>query len=158
MSNEDTNHDIDALRKRAEALRHSLPDAASEMPPADEYRQIIQELQIHQIELELQNEELRNTQRALEESRTRFMQLYHNAPVGYVVLNSAGMITEANATFADMVNRDRARLLGKPFADFLFLEDRAIFLARSKAFFKHPEGKCLNSGSAPPPKQPAMSI
>jgi two-component system, sensor histidine kinase len=142
MINEEKNSDIEALRKRAEALRQSLPDAAG-LPSADEYRHIIQELQIHQIELELQNEELRNTQRALEQSRTRFMQLYHNAPVGYVVLNRLGIITEANATFADMVNRERARLLGKPFADFLFLEDRAIFLARSKAFFKHPAGKLL---------------
>jgi two-component system, sensor histidine kinase len=142
MSNDNTNPDFDDLRKRAEALARPSTDSSA-APTPDAYRQVIQELQIHQIELELQNEELRNTQRALEESRTRYMQLYHNAPVGYVVLNRAGIITEANATFADMVNRDRGRLLGRPFADSLFLPDQAIFLARSKAFFKHPEGKIL---------------
>lgn len=142
MSNDHTNPDFEDLRKRAEALARSSTDSST-APTPDAYRQVIQELQIHQIELELQNEELRDTQRALEESRTRYMQLYHNAPVGYVVLNRAGIITEANATFADMVNRDRGRLLGRPFADFLFLPDQAVFLARSKAFFKHPEGKIL---------------
>lgn len=142
MSNDSPKPDLEDLRKRAEALVQTTTDTAA-VPQTDAYRQVIQELQIHQIELELQNEELRNTQRALEESRTRYMQLYHNAPVGYVVLNRAGIITEANATFADMVNRDRGRLLGRPFADFLFLPDQAVFLARSKAFFKHPEGKLL---------------
>ncbi|MBM9538274.1 PAS domain-containing sensor histidine kinase [Desulfobulbus alkaliphilus] len=142
MSKDKPDPDFEDLRKRAEALARSTPDNAA-APTPEAYRQIIQELQIHQIELELQNEELRNTQRALEESRTRYMQLYHNAPVGYVVLNRAGIITEANATFADMVDRDRGRLLGRPFADFLFLPDQAVFLARAKAFFKHPEGKIL---------------
>ena len=104
-------HQQAPLRRRAEEILE-----AKGVPPeeklADALEQIIHELQVHQIELELQNEELRSTRNDLEESRLRYMNLYHNAPVGYVVLDSAGGIREVNATFAEMVRRDRAYILG----------------------------------------------
>ena len=130
------------LRRRAEEILE-----AKGVPPeeklADALEQIIHELQVHQIELELQNEELRSTRNDLEESRLRYMNLYHNAPVGYVVLDSAGGIREANATFAEMVRRDRAYILGKPFGEFILPADRGIFFARAKTFLKNPQGKNL---------------
>lgn len=128
------------LRLRAEEILE-----ADGVPPeeklADALEQIIHELQVHQIELELQNEELRNTRNDLEESRLRYMDLYHNAPVGYVVLDGTGTIREANATFAEMVRRDRANILDKPFGEFILPADRGIFFARAKTFFKNPQGK-----------------
>ena len=130
------------LRRRAEEILE-----AKGVPPeeklADALEQIIHELQVHQIELELQNEELRSTRNDLEESRLRYMNLYHNAPVGYVVLDSAGGIREVNATFAEMVRRDRAYILGKPFGEFIHPADRGIFFARAKTFLKNPQGKNL---------------
>lgn len=131
---------IDELRRRAEALLQAV-GAPADSPPAHDCLQVLHDLQVHQIELELQNEELRNTQKSLEESRTRFMRLFHQAPVGYVILDASGMFTEANVTFADMVGRDRGSLLGKPFTQVLWPEDRALFLARFKAMMKNPEDK-----------------
>jgi two-component system, sensor histidine kinase len=128
------------LREKAEALLQITP-AAAEALSAEASKQLLHELQVHQIELELQNEELRKSQTALEEGRSRYLHLYHNAPVGYVVLNRAGIIVQDNATFAGMVGHDYRQLHGKPFADFLVPEDQPIFRARLKAFFKHPDNK-----------------
>ena len=131
---------LDDLRRTAEAMLTSAPGAAG-LLPVEGIKELFHELQVHQIELELQNEELRSAHRALEKSRARFMRLYHDAPVGYVVLDSAGMIVEANAAFSAMVRWDRAEIIGRPFSEFLVGKDRPIFLARSKAFFKSPAGK-----------------
>jgi len=134
------NTDLENLRRRADALLESAAGAFGQ-PPVEDFNQVIHELRVQQIELELQNEELRSTQGALEESRARYMQLYHHAPVGYVVLDHSGIISEANATFAGMVNRDRSQLLGKPFSACILADDRPVFLARAKGFFKHPAEK-----------------
>ncbi len=130
----------ETLREKAEALLQISPAAAGSLS-SEEGQRLLHELQVHQIELELQNEELRKSQTALEEGRSRYMHLYHNAPVGYVVLNRAGIIVQDNATFAGMVGHDYRQLHGKPFADFLVPEDQPIFRARLKAFFKHPDNK-----------------
>jgi two-component system, sensor histidine kinase len=133
---------VDDLRKKAEALLEMAPNAAG-MLPAASVKELLHELQVHQIELELQNEELRNTRNALEESRSLYMQLYHNAPVGYVVLDKSGVVSKTNVTFANMVHRDRAQILGRHFGDFIHADDRPVFFARSKAFFKNPADKTL---------------
>lgn len=137
-----TSHSSDELRRRAEALLAATP-ASTGMVPLDDVRKVLHELQVHQVELELQNEELRRTQQALEESRTRYMRLYHDAPVGYVVLDTMGRVSETNASFARMVQRDRAQILGRPFGDFIHADDRPIFFARSKAFIKNPAEKSI---------------
>lgn len=131
---------ITTLRKRAETLLTGLPTHKNKFS-REEFNQVLHELQVHQIELELQNEELRQTQTKLEENRARYMMLYHNAPVGYVVLNQAGIITESNATFAKMVEVDNPQINGKPFADFLVSDYQTIFRARLKSFFKQPVDK-----------------
>ncbi len=130
------------LRDRAENLLQTANNSTVSNIP-EEYRQLLHELQVHQIELELQNEELRNSQNALEKSRSRYMQLYHNAPVGYVVLNRVGLIKQANATFTQMVAMSDGleKLNGKPFVDLLIPTDQSIFLARLKSFFKNPNDK-----------------
>jgi len=119
---------------------------------SDEQREIVHELQVHQIELELQNEELRQAQEALEKSRTRYMQLYHNAPVGYVVLDYAGIIVEANTVLADMLGQDNVQLHGNVFMDYLHDDDQTIFRARWKTFFKNPGNKQLEMRIGPSKK------
>lgn len=134
--------DKDDLRKRAEEMARIQPEHLDRLSPA-EVRSLIQELQVHQIELELQNEELRNTQKALEDARNRYFRLYHNAPMGYVVLDSAGIIRQANATFVRMINSDGVTLPGRAFADLLAGEDTRLFRARFRAFLKSPSDKSM---------------
>jgi len=128
-------------RPAARILASSTSATAQEL--ADDRKQALHESPDHQIELELRNEELRKAQKALEESRARYMHLYHNAPVGYVVLDKAGVISETNITFAKMVHWDQAQILGKHFGDFIHADDRPNFFARSPAFFENPAEKTL---------------
>jgi len=88
--------------------------------PPDEYTEaacdtspLIRELQVHQIELELQNEELQNARMELEASCTRYADLYDFAPVGYLTLDRDGGIREMNVTAARLLQQDRSRLLGR---------------------------------------------
>jgi len=79
---------------------------------------------VHQIELEMQNEELRRTQVALEEARDLYSEVFHFAPVGYLILSDEGLIQDANLNGASLLGVERARLLGRPFVTFLGREGR----------------------------------
>jgi len=132
------------LRRRAEeSLRASPPEARPRTP--GEADQMIQELQVHQIELEIQNDELRKTQENLVASRDRFSRLFNNAPAGYLVLDESGLIVEANETFCRMAAVRRDRALGRGIADFIAGADRHGFLSRYRAFYNNPSGKTLEA-------------
>lgn len=90
--------------------------------------QLLAELQIHQAELELQNFELKNVQRQLEESRNRYADLYDYAPIGYLTLDKEGCILETNLTGSKMLNIERAFIVGKPFTSYLVKDDNRAFL------------------------------
>lgn len=140
-----TAHDLSkkSLRERAEALLSVQPEDLDSMDPV-KLRQVLHELHVHQIELDIQNEELRNTQKTLADTRNRYMRLYHNAPVGYVVLDRVGVIKKANNTFADMMRMETGHLNGKALAALMAPENETIFRSRLKAFFKNPGGKHMD--------------
>ncbi len=75
---------------------------------------LVHDLQIHQIELEMQNEELRKAQEQLSEIVEKYSDLYDFSPVGYVTSNRSGLILEMNLTFADQLGRERASLINTP--------------------------------------------
>lgn len=98
-----------------------------------ERRQIEEALRVHQIELEMQNEELRRTQTELEAGRVRYFDLYDLAPVGFCALNEKGLILELNVTLATMLGIPREKLLKRPFTRFIFPEDQDIYYLKRKA-------------------------
>ncbi len=109
----DSDARIAELRNRAvETLKFKSP---IENMPVEDVRKLVEELQIHQTELEMQNEELRSVQYELEQSRKKYSDLYDFAPVGYLTINEEGRIVEANLTAAKQLGVERSILIGKPF-------------------------------------------
>ncbi len=110
------------IRARAEAqLARQPPAAAASRPDAD----LLHELQVHQVELEMQNETLRQAQHELEDSRDRYLDLYDFAPVGYLTLRADGLIEAANLTAATLLGIDRKHLLLRRFTALVGADDRS---------------------------------
>ncbi len=99
----------DELRRRAEAELANRPTDAV----ASDSARLLHELQVHQIELDLQNDELKLARDAAEEAAARYTDLYDFAPVGYVTLNRMGVITQANLAAAQLLGSARVDLAGK---------------------------------------------
>ena len=97
---------------------------------------LIHELEVHQIELEMQNEELRRIQGELEKTRDRYSHLYDFAPVGYFTLSEKGIIEEANLSCASMLGVERSSLIGKPFSRFICKDDQDAFYFHRKTLFE----------------------
>lgn len=116
------------LRRQAvERLRARQGSTRAEASPDPE--RLIQELQIHQIELELQNEELRSVRDELEVSLARVTDLYDFAPLGYVTVDGSGAILEINLAGATMLGKERSRLVGQRFAQHVVAAARPAFEA-----------------------------
>ncbi len=122
--------DAAELRRRAEAM---VPGSATQ--PLDnldalspeEMRRTLHELRVHQIELELQNEELRQAQAELDAARARYFDLYNLAPVGYCTVSEQGLILEANLTAAALLGVARSALVQRPLTSFILPEDQDIY-------------------------------
>lgn len=132
----------DELRREAEK-RLGVEDTESRMADPAETQRLIHELRVHQIELEMQNEELLRIQGDLERSRDRYLYLFDNAPVGYLIVDGNGTIVESNRTFADMVGIHRADLRRKSLGELIIDEDREVFSSRFKTFHRQPDRKRL---------------
>ncbi|MGZ4956757.1 MAG: PAS domain-containing sensor histidine kinase [Methylobacter sp.] len=103
----DEKHDYNTLRTEAEAkLVHTQVTDSVNLTS----KELLHELQVHQVELEMQNEELRNAYRALEESRDRYKDLYDFSPLGYLLIASDGRIIEMNLTASIMLGESRSKL------------------------------------------------
>lgn len=138
----DSRRDRD-LRGLAEEL---MPEGSGESDRAlseQDKDSLIHELRVHQIELGIQNEELRHAQQELEESRDAYLNLYNRAPVGYLTLDHSGTIRRHNETVLDLIGDAAADLRGQPFHALLNEATQQQFLARFRAFFSQPEGKNL---------------
>ncbi len=117
---------IDSLRRKAEK-QMALEDQSTLNLSPKEVQHTLHELRVHQIELEMQNEELRRVQVALEISRSRYFDLYDLAPVGYMTLSEKGIILEANLTSTSLLGYPGEELVNKPISNFILKEDQDIY-------------------------------
>ena len=114
------------LRKRAIEILHNDPKALAALPMHD-IEHLAHELSVYQIELEMQNEELRRAQIELECSRLEYSDLYDFAPIGYLSLTPKGIIRKVNLTATAMLGQEREYLVNQPFSKFMISEDMDIY-------------------------------
>ncbi|RJP79605.1 MAG: PAS domain S-box protein [Desulfobacteraceae bacterium] len=143
------------LRRRAEKIIAETvaggPDSPGISP--EESASLIHELRVHQIELKMQNEELRRIQEELEKSRNRYSHLFDFSPFGYFNVDEKGIIEQVNLTAADMVGIARGSLIGKAFTRIIFRDDQDIYYRNRRALLESEtptsfELRLLKSGGA----------
>jgi PAS domain S-box-containing protein len=114
------------LRQRAEKVLAQDPQAIRSMATND-FQKLIQELNIHQIELEMQNAELRRIQLELQQSLEKYQELYDFAPTGYFTLGSNSLILDLNLAACELLGSVKARLIGSQFTDSISPDSRDKF-------------------------------
>jgi PAS domain S-box-containing protein len=123
------------LQQRAEArLQQSsmlLPDEVDALS-AEDARHLLHELSVHQIELEMQNEQLRESQLALDAARERYFDLYDLAPVGYCAISESGLIRQANLTAAGLFGVLRSTLLNQPYSQRIATDEQGNYYRHRK--------------------------
>jgi len=126
-----------ALRRRAEklVLAAEAKKGTEKLSPEETHR-LLHELQVHQIELEMQCEELLRTQDKLETSRAQYFDLYYLAPVGYLTLNKKGLILQANLTAANLLGIARGGLIKQPLTRFILPDDQDTYYFHRKQLLK----------------------
>jgi len=134
----DRNPKYDALRKEAEEILKSkkgVPDKVSDM----DFPELLHEFMVYQAELEIQNEELRVAQRRLEESQSKYVDLYDFAPIGYFTFDKHGKILEVNLAGAQLLGIERSILVKTSFPIFIMSSYKTVFFSHLK--------KVLESGT-----------
>ena len=158
LANDDLAADSTGSPQAAQDLRLQAEEIAGEdeaqaqdnleaMSP-EETRQTLHELRLHQIELEMQNEELRRTQAELDAARARYFDLYDLAPVGYLTLSEQGLIIEANLTAANLLGVTRGEMIKQPLSRYILPKDQDIYYLHRKCLFEtHATDSPLQQGS-----------
>ncbi len=123
MSEEQDFLDAKAMRLKAEQkLRETQKKADKQLVMETDLKKLLHELQVHQIELEMQNEELIKANERAEDALKRYTMLYDLAPMGYLTLDQNGTILELNFTAAGLMGERRFSLLNSNFK--LFVSDK----------------------------------
>ena len=117
------------LRRWAEKRLKEKPTATGQPLTEADLRRLLQELQVHQIELEMQNEELQQAQVEIEAGLGKYTDLYDFAPTGYFTLADDGTILAVNLTGANLLGIERARLMNRRFGFLVSEKDRPAFNA-----------------------------
>jgi PAS domain S-box-containing protein len=112
---------VDALQ-----LLHRL---SSDPQTAADALKLLHELQVHQVELDLQNEEMHLNEQRLVEEFTRYKELYEFAPIGYFLVDFQGEIIESNRAGAELFGMGRDELTGDRIDRFLAAESRSVLLS-----------------------------
>ena len=116
-----------SLRSRAEQRLRCRPHQMMARATEAQMKSVIHELEVHQIELEMQNDQLQVSQQELERAKESYTELYDFAPVGYVTVSKKGVIEESNLTLARLLGVERSRLIGKLFSQFVDRLDQETY-------------------------------
>ena len=130
---------LETLRVRAEAQAKAAPNhglADTHDLSTENLRALVHELQVHQIELEMQNDNLLQTQHMLDATRSRYFDLYDLAPIGYCTVSEQGLILETNFTAAAMMGAARSDLVNKPLSRFIVKTDQDTYYRCRKTLFE----------------------
>jgi len=131
-----------ALRQRAEEQYRMNVGTTSKLLSPVETEHLLHELRVHQIELEMQNEELRHSQDELESSRASYFDLYDLAPVGYLTVSDEGLILKTNLAAATMLGLARNYPFHKSMSQFIFPEDQGLYYLYRKQLIDSGEFQC----------------
>jgi PAS domain S-box-containing protein len=131
----------DGLRRQAEKQFHVKKAHLPQPLSKESSQRMVHELEVHQIELEMQNAELTQAREELELSRNKYLELYDFAPVGYFTFDARGLIKEANLTGAKLLGIERRAVANKPFSRFIADEERRDI------FLKHLDAACQKQGN-----------
>ncbi len=115
------------LRSNAEAHLQDNPFEECLSHSNDETRRLVHELEVHQVELEMQNAELRHARYELESALEKYTDLYEFAPIGFVTLDRNGVIDTMNLASASLIGGVRSRLTGRHFGQFVAIKYRPVF-------------------------------
>jgi PAS domain S-box-containing protein len=139
-----TQSDAAVVRQKAEELLKKRKGATPKEPPADaDMLNLIHELEVHQIELELQNEELELATMRAEVAKTKYFELYNFAPTGYFTLTKEGEIIDLNLYGSQMLGKERSGLRNSRFAFFVSNDSKPHFnLFLEKVFNCHTKETC----------------
>ncbi|WP_210394693.1 sensor histidine kinase [Motiliproteus sediminis] len=133
--------DLSLLRRKAE---NRIEEWHLEFSPPHEQTDLLHELQVHQIELMMQNDELQRAQQELMASRNHYVQLFNQTPIGYALINQRGEVNEVNDTLRRLLQWTGGHPAVQFFVELLHPDERDVFRARFRALFKQPEGKHLD--------------
>ncbi len=136
MNNEEQNlTDARTMRVKAEKLLKDKQDKDVTSANETDAKKLLHELQVHQIELEMQNEELRQANETAEAALKKYTMLYDFAPMGYFTIDADGTICELNFTGAEMLGDKRFALVNSNFKLFISEESQAVFNLFFQAVF-----------------------
>ena len=126
------------LRQKAEDVLKALSDNNGypvRFSP-DDMKTLIHDFQIHRIELEMQNDKLKRSQKELDTSRTRYFDFFNMAPVGFFSVDEQKLILECNLTAATLLERPQSAFIKQPITQFILKEDQDIYYLHSKQVFE----------------------
>jgi PAS domain S-box-containing protein len=150
----DKDKDASHLPSTVEERRREIPANPGQPRTHEEMLRLVHELQVHQIELEMQNEQLRQAGVDLDKALTRYFDLYDFAPVGYLTIDCDSSIRSVNLSGANLLGIDRSRLIGRQLRHFIADEDRLLFSEFITGIFADQgKGSCdvslMREGTAP---------
>ena len=124
------------LRRRVAAVAKKTGRRSKSKAAPESSHWLSHELNVHQIELEMQNEDLRRAYSELTASQEKYLDLYDFAPLSYLTISSKWMILEANLTAAKLLHTDRSRLCQRSLNSFIALGDKAAFTGQITLLFE----------------------